>query len=432
MFTAREASMNRVLRSAVVVAGLVFMLGGAASWGQVPSGNDTSDANRNTGGGTGALVNVTPALPPSPNGSDNTAYGAYTLNATTGGSNNTAVGSEALFKNKLGSFATAVGAFALFNTTNGLNTAVGYSALKSNTAGAFNTALGLNALLSNTGDQDTGSGSDNTATGANALNRNSTGSGNTATGHQALYNTTTGYYNTATGWSVLAFNTTGSYNTALGYRALYNSTGTRNTALGYNAGYHLTSGDFNIYLGNTGQASESATMRLGSVQTRTFIVGIVGVPISGAMVTINNAGQLGIVASSARYKRDIRDMREGSQGVYQLRPVTFQYKQDAQGIRQYGLIAEEVAKVYPELVTKGADGKVESVQYHELIPMLLNEVQRQQQEVIALKAQNERFQALVEQMQQRDEEQREQNAALAARLERLEQRATHTATATTR
>jgi len=138
-------------------------------------------------------------------------------------------------------------------------------------------------------------------------------------------------------------------------------------------------------------------------------------PISGAQVTINNAGQLGILASSTRYKRDIRDMRDSSQGLYHLRPVTFRYKQDAQGQQQYGLIAEEVAKVYPELVTKGADGKVESVQYHELIPLLLNDVQHQQRQIAELKVQNE--------------EQRAQNAALAARLERLEAGTTQTAAA---
>ena len=135
---------------------------------------------------------------------------------------------------------------------------------------------------------------------------------------------------------------------------------------------------------------------------------------------INSQGRLGVPLSSARYKRDIHDMREGSQGLYQLRPVTFRYKHDAQGQRQYGLIAKEVATVYPELVTKEADGKVESVQYHELIPMLLNEVQHQQhaleaqaQQLAQLKAQNERLQA----------ELVEQNAALAARLQRLEARA---------
>src|SRR5215510_5195319 len=109
--------MNRVLTHAVSITGLVVMLGGAASWGQVPSTNDTSDTHRNTGGGTSALANVTPALPSPLNGSDNTAYGAFTLNATTSGDHNTALGSEALLKNQTGSLNTAVGAFALFNTT---------------------------------------------------------------------------------------------------------------------------------------------------------------------------------------------------------------------------------------------------------------------------------------------------------------------------
>src|SRR5262249_27632175 len=219
-----------------------------------------------------------------------------------------------------------------------------------------------------------------------------------ATGVNSLFLNTTGHDNTADGPLALYSNATGSYNTALGYRALYNSKGSRNLALGYNAGYKLSSGSYNIYLGNnTAGASESNTMRLGqgavtvngvtSGIARTFIAGIKGVPISGAAVTINNAGQVGIVASSARYKRDIHEMGERSQGLYSLRPVTFRYKQDSQGQQQYGLIAEEVAKVYPELVTKGADGKVEAVQYHELIPMLLNEVQRQQQEIAELKAQ---------------------------------------------
>jgi len=156
---------------------------------------------------------------------------------------------------------------------------------------------------------------------------------------------------------------------------------------------------------------------LGGGQTRTFIAGIRATPVTGKQVFINSNGQLGILASSARYKRDIQTMGELSRGLFQLRAVTFRYKHDPNGERQYGLIAEEVAKVYPDLVIKGADGKVESVQYHELIPMLLNEVQHQQQALEAqaqqlaqLKAQNARLQAAL----------MEQNAALAARLERLE------------
>ena len=160
-----------------------------------------------------------------------------------------------------------------------------------------------------------------------------------------------------------------------------------------------------------------------SLQTRTFIPGLVGgAPLIGpaASVLINSTGQLGLQVSSSRYKRDIQPMRAHSRGLLQLRPVIFRYKQDAQGERQYGLIAEEVAQVYPELVTRGATGDVEAVRYHEVIPMLLNEVQHQQrqlttqaQELAALKAQNARLRAAVVQQQERD-------AALAARLERLE------------
>src|SRR5207249_2785645 len=175
-------------------------------------------------------------------------------------------------------------------------------------------------------------------------------------------------------------------------------------------------------------------------QTRTFIAGIYSTTLASGSpkaVYINSSGQAGVLASSARYKRDIHEMGERSQGLYSLRPVTFRYKQDPQGQRQYGLIAEDVAKVYPELVTKGTDGRDESVQYHELIPLLLNEVQHQQQKMDAqaqqmaeLQAQNARLQAVVGQMQQRDEEQRAQNAALAARLERLEAGTIRTATLT--
>jgi len=323
--------MNKVL-SAVGVAGLVFTLGSAASWGQVPSGNDTSDSAHNTGGGKEALNGTT--------GSENTAYGETALYTTTG------------------SYNTAVGGLALAYT-----------------AGSYNTALG----------------------------------------YQALYNTRT---------AVIS-------DTALGTFALYNlTTGGHNLAVGTKAGLNLTSGDYNIYLGHQGGSSESSTMYLGQGQTRAFIAGVYNVALSSGSprpVYINSNGQLGVgITSSARYKRDIHEIGEGSQGVYQLRPVTFRYKQDPQGQRQYGLIAEEVAKVYPELVTKGADGKVESVQYHELIPMLLNEVQHQQREIAEFRAQAQQVVELKAQLQEVTEL-KAQNAALAARLERLEAGAVHPA-----
>ena len=204
------------------------------------------------------------------------------------------------------------------------------------------------------------------------------------------------------------------------------------------AGFNLTSGDNdnNIYLGNPGAATESNTMRLGCISSclpgpgphsNTFIAGIAGVPVTGSVVFINSMGQLGTLASSLRYKRDIQPMGAHSRGLLQLRPVIFRYTQDPQGERQYGLIAEEVAKVYPELVTRNAQGQVEAIRYQELAPMLLNEVQHQQQalnaqqrqlvaqakQLAALKAQNARLQAMLAKQQERE-------AALAARLERLE------------
>src|SRR5262249_5610253 len=215
-----------------------------------------------------------------------------------------------------------------------------------------------------------------------ALYSNDTGANNIASGEQTLYNNTSGTGNIAIGDRALGANTTGNENTASGIRALYNlSSGSSNTAVGARAGSNLTSGAYNIYLGNLGVATESNTMRLGDVgQTSTFMAGVFGVHIDGGTpVFINSAGHLGTPHSSARYKSDIQTMGKSSSGLLQLRPVTFRYTQDAQGVRQYGLIAEEVAKVYPELVVYSASGEIESVQYQALIPMLLNEVQHQQQ-----------------------------------------------------
>src|SRR5262249_8038393 len=161
---------------------------------------------------------------------------------------------------------------------------------------------------------------------------NTTGNWNTASGYSTLADNTIGSLNTASGAGALELNTTGVYNTASGGNALlYNTTGSYNIAVGANAGSKQTPGRNNIYAGHPGVAAESTTMRLGQGQTRTFIAGIKGVPVSGSQVLINSSGQVGILASSARYKRDIQDMKERSQGLLQLRPVTFRYKQDPQG-----------------------------------------------------------------------------------------------------
>src|SRR5262245_30891250 len=144
-------------------------------------------------------------------------------------------------------------------------------------------------------------------------------------------------------------------------------------------------------------------MRLGGIQTRTFIAGIASTPMSCcSTVMIDSSGQLGITLSSARYKQDIETMANRSEGLLKLRPVTFVYKDDASAAPRYGLIAEEVATVYPELVTRTASGEVQTVKYHELIPMLLNELQREHQarqqesaRVAALETQLAAFQAIV-------------------------------------
>jgi len=189
----------------------------------------------------------------------------------------------------------------------------------------------------------------------------------------------------------------------------------------------LTSGDHNIYLGHSGLTSEANTMHLGQVQTRTFIAGIAGATVSNSAPVLidTSTGQLGTLVSSRRYKRAIEPMGAHSHQLLQLRPVIFRYTQDAPGERQYGLIAEEVAQVYPELVTRNAQGQVEAIRYQELTPMLLNEVQRQQQ---TLGAQQRQIGAQAKELT----ELQAQNAALAARLERLEAAAARAATLASR
>ena len=393
-------------RLATVVIGLVLTLGAAPSWGQAPPSNDTSDGNNNTGGGSGALVSNT-------TGTFNTAYGHAALNSNGTGILNTGIGQGALQSNTSGIENTATGAGALANNSIGNNnTASGFQALFSNTTASNNTADGFNALVNSTGH-------DNTATGSVALEANTTGSKNTAYGSFALQQNTTGFANTALGQAALLTNITGIENTAVGLAALQNNKASGNLAIGFQAGFNLTGGSNNIDIGTftMGVAGESNTMRLGTGLARTFISGVAGVPVTGKQVFISSSGQLGILASSARYKRDIQTMGDLSRRLFQLRPVTFRYNFDLQGERQFGLIAEEVEKVYPELVTKDEDGKVESVQYHELIPMLLNELQHQQQ---MLEAQAEQLTQLKADNGQLRETLAGQNAALAARVKRLE------------
>jgi hypothetical protein len=270
--------------------------------------------------------------------------------------------------------------------------------MASNSTGGQNMAMGQNALKSNS------TGDANMASGANALHFNTIGSFNTASGTYAMEQNVNGQSNTGTGYGALSTNTAGNNNTATGYEALVgNTTGSNNTAVGYQAGQNVTTTSNNIDIGNAGTSSDSGVMRIGTpgIQTSTFIAGIYGLHTSNnnaVPVLIYSNGNLGTVSSSRRYKEDIRDMGDASVGLMQLRPVTFRYKKaydDGSRPIQYGLIAEEVAEVYPDLVTRSADGHVETVKYQLLDPMLLNELQK---EHATIEAQNEQIWSLQERL----------------------------------
>jgi hypothetical protein len=280
-----------------------------------------------------------------------------------------------------------------FNTVGSGETAVGVSALAHNTSGNYNTATGLQALNANT------TGQYNSALGVNALANNTTAGSNTAAGYNALGSNTTGYANSAAGVGALGKNTTGINNTAIGVSALdSNTTGANNVALGVLAGHSLTIGNNNIEIGNPGLAAETNAIRIGKqgTQTQTYIAGISGAPVTGVDVVVDASGRLGVAPSAARFKHDIRNMGEASSELLKLRPVTFRYNNDPSGTLRYGLVAEEVARVYPQLVVYGPDGKVLTVRYSELSAMLLNELQKQNAQLRRLSEQSARDKAAVE------------------------------------
>ena len=266
------------------------------------------------------------------------------------------------------------------------NTAMGSNALLNinlSESACHNTASGQDALYSDT------SGSYNTATGFSSLYLNTTGDNNTAAGYQSLYYNSTGSNNTASGYQALNANTTGSNNTAVGAGALNSgTTGNNNIAVGYEAGYNLKTGINNIEIGNQGLAADYNMIKIGveGLQAKTFIAGIYETSVSGNAVMVNSSGQLGVVVSSERFKTDIVPMGSRSAKLQALRPVEFHLKTDPHGAVQYGLIAEEVVKVYPELVIRDRTGRIDGVRYDELAPMLLNEMQEQQRVVAAQSA----------------------------------------------
>jgi hypothetical protein len=400
--------------------------------------NDIGVSNTATGGdalprnteGSWNTANGTDALLFNTTGWFNTAIGGAALQNNTTASNNTAVGWLAL-ANNTAEDNTAVGAYALTNNTTGEdNTAAGLSALYSNTTGSFNTGTGFQALASNTtGGWNTANGTNalvsnttgdfNTAYGEGALSSNTTGGANTAIGEDALVSNTDSIWNTATGTNALFYNTTGSFNTATGAGALfYNTTGHNNVALGWVAGNLTTTGSYNIDIGNQGVAGESKTIRIGDVvatpypdgmhpaHTATYIAGIMGRTSSrGTPVFINANGQLGTATSSARFKDAIKPMDKASEAILAFKPVTFHYKKelDPEGIPQFGLVAEDVERVNPDLVVRDAKGEVYTVRYEAVNAMLLNEflkehrtVQEQQKEIDALKAELKEQRAFIQ------------------------------------
>jgi trimeric autotransporter adhesin len=353
----------------------------------------------NTALGIGALFSNTAGL-------QNTASGAGALFKNTA-DNNTATGAGALQNNTTGNQNTANGTGALFsNTTIGVNsghdnTASGFAALLSNTTGRFNTAGGSQALGSNTTGKSNSAngyqalfhntlGDSNTANGDGALFSNTDGHDNTAVGFQALLSNSTGDGNTAVGFQALLSNSTGDNNTAIGINALINSHGSNNIALGRNAGTFLDTGSGNIDIGSPGFPGESDTINIGNSQTRTFIHGISNVDEGGVIkaVYINSNSQLGTQppASSRRYKKEIKPMEETSEAILGLKPVTFHYKSDTKDTPQFGLIAEEVAKINPDLVVRDKNGEAYSVRYDAVNAMLLNEFLKEHQKVQRLEA----------------------------------------------
>lgn len=334
----------------------------------------------NTGVGAGALVLN--------NADSNTAVGAAALLLNTAGTENVAVGTDAMVFNDSTGGNTAVGAFALFNNTGPDNTAIGDRALFNNMTGDQNTAVG-------------GAG----CCGA-ALQSNTTGRFNTAVGGGTLSSNTVGGDNTAVGPGALQSNVSGNENVAVGLNALNGSTGNNNVALGNLAGFAATTGSNNIYIGNQmeGTAGESNACYIGSIFGQTNNLGV--------PVFIDANSKLGTLTSSKRFKEDIQQMDTASEALFALKPVTFHYKKeiDPAGKSQFGLVAEDVEKVNPDLVVRDKEGKPYSVRYDQVNAMLLNEflkehlafveeqrkVAQQQKEIDLLKAELKGQRALIQ------------------------------------
>jgi hypothetical protein len=376
----------------------------AVGWFAYPNFGGPATGDQNTALGALTLSNFH-------SGSENTAVGSEAMlgpddSEITSAVGNTAVGSRALERFNTGQDNTAVGRFALLGidadggSTISFNTGIGAGALQLIRNGQYNTAIGYQALL---GHSPGVIGDSNTATGAFALMVNSSGAGNTAMGFNALHSTRTGFRNTANGINSLGNVTTG----------------VRNTALGAGAGFNITTGSDNIIIGaqTHGVATQNGVIRIGNgtFQKRAFIAGISGVSTglsAATAVFIDANGQLGTIKSSREVKEEIQPMGNISDRLLALRPVTFRYKDaydDESKPTQFGLVAEEVAEVFPELVIYDANGEPETVAYHLLTTLLLNEFQKQAVRIAVLEKKSDELAQL-----------KQEFAQMAEDIERLE------------
>jgi uncharacterized coiled-coil protein SlyX len=356
------------------------------------------------------------AVSPAPDGGyagNNTAEGTNALFSLTSGIDNTALGFEALVSNTAGTFNTAVGFEALLrNTTGTENTATGVNALIDNTTGFQNAATGVDALSSNT------TGFQNAATGFQALFSNTTGFHNTAAGFEALFSETTGNHNTADGDNALVHNTTGSLNTAIGAHSLdSNVTGSSNVAVGFQAGFSIT-GSGNVCIGQNifGLAGENNVTRIGNIGSTA--------QANGVFVTVGAGGKLGFQVSSRRYKEDIQPMDKASEALFALKPVSFRYKKEIDPARSpdFGLIAEDVATVNPDLVARDDEGKIVTVRYQAINTMLLNEFIKEHRKMQEQETTIAQLKSTLAKQETVEAHQQEQIKALAAGLEKVNAR----------
>jgi trimeric autotransporter adhesin len=388
----------------------------------------------NTAEGDNALLHVNTAI-----GINNTAVGANALRDDTTGYYNVAVGSGALANNTTGNFNMAIGTEALTNNNANFNLAIGFrvgylnttgnhltgigaAALRNNTTGSENTAIGADAMRENT------TGSQNTAVGTDALVHNDTGFENTAFGFQALSFNTTGFLNTAVGYQVLSSNTTGQQNTAIGFQALNsndtggfntaigehalqnNTTGGANTALGYLAGTTVTTAHNVICIGDGGQ----------NVNSTTWISNIYGVTTQSGVtlpVIVSQNRQLGTMSSSRRFKKEIKPMDKASEAILALNPVTFQYKSDKTTTPQFGLVAEDVAEVTPDLVVRDDNGDIYAVRYDAVNAMLLNEFLKEHKAFVEEQKKVEKLEAALAAVTKRLNEQEAKIERVSAQMD---------------